>query len=75
MVALMDQNDFIESMLSVCASRDEAIVMLDTPIESLSLDSLDLEILRTTLEKRRDERIHDDVWQAARTLRDLMNKL
>jgi acyl carrier protein len=71
----MGPNDFIESMLSVCASRDEAIVMLDTPIESLSLDSLDLEILRTTLEKRRGERIHDDVWQTARTLRDLMNKL
>jgi acyl carrier protein len=72
---LMDENDFIESMLSVCASRDEAIMMLDTPIESLSLDSLDLEILRTTLEKRRGEPIHDDLWQTVRTLRDLMSRL
>ena len=72
---MMDQNDFIESMLSVCASRDEAIGMLDMPIESLSLDSLDLEILRTTLEKRRGERIHDELWQTVRTLRDLINNL
>ena len=49
--------------------------MLDIAIEDLTLDSLDLEILRTTLEKTRGCPIDENLWQTARTLRDLMEGL
>lgn len=71
----MNQEAFIDTMLSVCASRKEAEEMLNTPVEDLSLDSLDLEILRTTLEKRLTHSIDEHLWQSAPTLKSLMERL
>jgi hypothetical protein len=71
----VDETAFLDSMLTVCSSRGAARSMLDTPVESLPLDSLDLEILRTTLEKQRGAAIGNDLWQTAPTLRNLMTQL
>lgn len=71
----MKQETFIEAMLSVCASPKKAEELLDVPVEDLSLDSFDLEILRTTLEKRLTRQIDEKLWQQAPTLRNLMEEL
>ena len=71
----VDQDVFIDCMMSVCASREQNVKLLDTAIEDLSFDSLDLEILRATLEKARGCAIDENLWQTARTLRNLMEGL
>lgn len=67
----MNQEAFIDAMLVVCASPEAATAMLDVPVEDLPLDSLDLEVLRTTLEKRLTHAIDEQLWQSAPTLKSL----
>jgi len=71
----MRSEDFLQAMLSICPSVDKAAQMLDRPIENLGIDSFDLEVLRTTLEKRTGRPIDDKLWLTAPTFRVLMEGL
>jgi acyl carrier protein len=71
----MRTEDFLQAMLSICPSIQEAAQMLDQPIEKLNVDSFDLEVFRTTLEKRLSRPIDDKLWLTAPTFRALMEGL
>jgi acyl carrier protein len=72
---LMRTEDFLEAMLSICPSIEEAAQKLDQPVETLNIDSFDLEVLRTTLEKKLGRRVDDKLWLTAPTFRVLMEGL
>jgi len=71
----MTTEDFLQAMLSICPSTEEAAKMLDEPVEKLNIDSFDLEVFRTTLEKRLGRPIDDKLWLTAPTFRALMEGL
>ncbi len=75
MSIMMRIEDFLDAMLSICPSTQEAAQMLDQPIETLNIDSFDLEVLRTTLEKSLSRQIDDKLWLTAPTFRVLMEGL
>ena len=71
----MKTGDFLQAMLSICPSTEEAARMLDEPVEKLNIDSFDLEVFRTTLEKKLGREIDDKLWLTALTFRALMEGL
>jgi len=71
----MKTEDFLDAMLSICPSTEAAAQMLDQPVEKLNIDSFDLEVFRTTLEKKLGRQIDDKLWLTAPTFRALMEGL
>jgi len=72
----MEKAAFISVVQSVnMATAEEIDAILDRPVRESEFDSLDFEILRTALEKRLGHGIDEDAWQAASTLRALMESI
>lgn len=72
----MTEDDLIAAILSVSLfSEAEARALIDRPIETSGLDSLDFEMLRAALEKRLGRAIDDAVWQESGSLRELLAAL
>ena len=71
----MKQEQFIAALQSAGAAADRAETMLDVPVEDAGLDSLELEMLWTILEKETGRPIGEELWQTAPTLRDLMDNI
>ncbi len=72
----MTIEEFVKVILSVSMmTADEARQAIDRPIEAAGIDSLDLELLRTSIEKHLQREISETVWQDSRSLRELLDAL
>ena len=72
----MTIEELVKVILSVSMmTADEARQAIDRPIEAAGIDSLDLELLRTSIEKHLQREISETVWQDSRSLRELLDAL
>lgn len=69
----MTEDEFLAVVRSVREIGDPS--SLDLPVAETVLDSLDLAVLRSSLEVRLGRPIHDEVWTGARSLRELLDAL
>lgn len=65
--------EFLEVVRSVCPEISEADLTI--PVRDTPLDSLDLLVLRSSLEGRIGRHLSDDAWLGANTLQALFDGL
>ena len=72
----MKKGEFMRALRSVnMASEEQLEALLDQHIGDSEFDSLDIEILRTVLERQLGNPISEKTWQSVTSLRALMEKI
>jgi len=72
----MKKGEFMRALRSVnMATEAQLEAMLDRHIGDTELDSLDIEILRTVLERQLGNPISEKTWQSVTSLRALMEAI
>lgn len=71
----MNADDFARIASGAVDTDGNFLDLLDVPIEETGIDSLDLVVLRTALEKERGSEIPSDVWENAPTFRNLIGQI